>query len=206
MPGAVALSVSSDGEAIYVAGQYEDAVALLVWSKQNRFVFVDRLKEGERLLDSLGVYIDDALPNIQAGTPQGFFKVDLPLDLGKELIVPIPGGYPEAGSLVTLKVEEWFEPGGIAYARLPVRPAIKYPARVGGNMEMWSFNARDTEHWTMPDGSRYMAIASSSASMLPNAYAGLVVILTWDEKVKRFDVVQQVLSSLSAFLVQKYKY
>ena len=75
-------------------------------------------------------------------------------------------------------------------------------------MEPWSFNARDTEHWTMPDGSRYMAIASSSASMLPNAYGGLVVILTWDDEVKRFELVQQLAardmapSALSFFSVK----
>jgi hypothetical protein len=209
LAGAVALSVSSDGEAIYVAGEYEDAVALLVWSKRtNRFVFVDRIKEGERLLNTLRVNIDDTVPNIEANTPQGFFKVDLPLDLVEELRVTIPAGYPEAGTVVTLKREEWFEPGGSAYARLPVGGALKYPARLGGNMEAWSFNARDTEHWTLPDGSRYMAIASSSASMLPNAYGGVVVILTWDEEVKRFERVQQLAardmapSALSFFRVQ----
>ena len=190
LAGAVALTISSDSSSIYVAGLYDQAVALLAWSQNDTFVFVDRIKQGERLIHTLHMEIDDTVPE-QQDTPPGFFKVQLPLDLSKTMTVPIPAGYPQAGSMVSFRLEPTAQPGGMVYAPLLPPAPIKYPTRVGGNMRNWSLNARDTEHWTLHDGTRYMAIASSNPSWHPDGLA-LVAILVWDEVLKRFDVIQHL--------------
>jgi hypothetical protein len=190
LAGAVALALSSDNSSIYVAGAYDDAVAVVEWTNQSAFEFTDRLKQGERLISSFRSDIDDTVP-FQGDTPAGFFKVQLPLELSKYQTVAIPPGYPQAGSLVTFALLPTAYPGGTAYVALPPPAPLEYPARLGGNQRNWSLNARDTEHWTLEDGSRYMAIASSDPGADPDGLA-VVVVLRWNEDGKRFDVIQHL--------------
>jgi hypothetical protein len=190
LAGAVALAVSSDNSSIYVAGAYDHAVAVVQWTNQSAFEFMDRLKQGERLIHSFRSDIDDTVP-FQGDTPEGFFKVQLPLELSRYQTAVIPSGYPQAGSLVTFALLPTAYPGGTAYVALPPPAPLEYPARLGGNQRNWSLNARDTEHWTLKDGSRYMAIASSDPGADPDGLA-VVVVLRWNEDGKRFDVIQHL--------------
>ena len=53
LAGAVALAVSHDNSSIYVAGGYDHAVAVVRWNDEAAtFEFIDRLKQGERLIHS----------------------------------------------------------------------------------------------------------------------------------------------------------
>ena len=194
LAGVVGLVVSSDNSSIYAAGEHDQAVALLQWVEKTNghggFVFIDRIKQGERLIHTLRSDIDDTVPNT-TGIPSGFFKVALPLELTQTLTVPIPAGFPQAGTHVTFALEPTATPGGWTFAPLPSDPPLQYPARVGGNMRNWSLTALDTEHWTTSDGTRFMAIASSDPSPDPDGLS-VVAILRWDANLKRFNVIQEL--------------
>ena len=187
--GARGVAVSTNGTLVYVAGHNDAAVAVLSWQPDGfgggALDFVDRLKQGERLLHLLDDNVSDTVVLVPPPEPTGAIFYDTAS--GEWLPVP-----PEPLPFV--------EPPGL-------------PHRIGGssaagdrNAPSWVFNARANVAFS-EDGEEYLVTAALGVDA-DGAAQGAVVLSWWNESSGAWQMVQEELGRdaaprcLTTFLVE----